>query len=146
MTVSSAENGTSVARATEERRLTVLVFSDDSATRREIISSIGRRPARDLPMLEVEEKATADAVVERVEQGGVTAMILDAETPKEGGMSLARRLKTTIYHCPPVLMMIARPQDRWLATWSEADAVASYPVDPRELQEALSGLLRARLS
>lgn len=144
MTVTSAQEGT--GPAADEGRLTVLVFSDDPATRREIISSVGRRPARDLPLVELVEVATADAVVERVEAGGIAALVLDAETPKEGGMAVARRLKTSIYDCPPILLMIARPQDRWLATWSESDAVASYPVDPRELQEALAGLLRARLS
>jgi DNA-binding response OmpR family regulator len=61
-------------------------------------------------------------------------------------MALTRRLKTSVFRCPPVLLLIARPQDRWLATWSEADSVASYPIDPRELQESLSSLLRARLS
>ena len=61
-------------------------------------------------------------------------------------MALTRRLKTTVYQCPPLLLLIARPQDRWLATWSEADTVAAYPINPRELQESLSALLRARLS
>ncbi|MGO1510991.1 MAG: hypothetical protein ACTHXO_10615 [Actinomycetaceae bacterium] len=145
MTVISAEQA-AAPETTDEARLTVVVFSDDSATRREIISSVGRRPARDLPLVDLVETATADAVVERVEAGGVAALVLDSEAQKEGGMAIARRLKTSVYRCPPILLMIARPQDRWLATWSESDAVASYPVDPRELQEALSGLLRERLS
>ncbi|MGC5627108.1 hypothetical protein ACPYO6_02525 [Georgenia sp. Z1344] len=146
MTVTRADHGAEPAKDVDEGRLRVLVFSDDSATRREIVSSVGRRPARDVPLVDLVETATAEAVVEAVEAGGIAALVLDAEAAKEGGMSLTRRLKTSVYNCPPVLLMIARPQDRWLATWSEADAVATYPVDPRELQEALSGLLRERLS
>ncbi|MGC5616308.1 hypothetical protein [Georgenia sp. Z1491] len=146
MTVTRTDQGAESTGEVGEARMTVLVFSDDSATRSQIVSSVGRRPARDLPLVDLVETATADAVVSRVEAGGVDALVLDAESPKEGGMSLSRRLKTSVYRCPPVLLMIARPEDRWLATWSEADAVATYPVDPRALQEALSGLLRERLS
>jgi DNA-binding response OmpR family regulator len=146
MTISSAHSGAPEAPTSGEGRLTVLVHSDDSATRAEIVRSIGLRPARDIPAVELVEVATPAAVVERVEAGGIAALVLDGEAPKEGGMALTRRLKTSVFRCPPVLLLIVRPQDRWLATWSEADSVASYPIDPRELQESLSSLLRARLS
>jgi hypothetical protein len=43
-----------------------------------------------------------------------------------------------------VLLIIGRPDDGWLATWSGADAVISHPVDPRALANALAGLMRQR--
>jgi hypothetical protein len=45
-----------------------------------------------------------------------------------------------------VLVLIGRPQDAWLASWSRADAAVSHPVDPVALNEALAGLLRQRLA
>jgi hypothetical protein len=43
-----------------------------------------------------------------------------------------------------VLLIIGRPDDGWLATWSRADAVVSHPIDPGALAEALAGLMRQR--
>lgn len=54
-------------------------------------------------------------------------------------------MKDEIYGCPPVLVLIGRPQDTWLAAWSRADAAISQPVDPVALAGAVATLLRARL-
>jgi len=43
-----------------------------------------------------------------------------------------------------VLIVIGRPDDEWLATWSRADAVISHPIDPGALAQALAGLMRQR--
>ena len=40
--------------------------------------------------------------------------------------------------------MIGRADDRWLATWSKADAVISHPIDPVALARELAALMRAR--
>ena len=45
-----------------------------------------------------------------------------------------------------MLVLIGRPQDAWLATWSRADAAVSHPLDPVRLAETVAGLLRARVS
>ena len=45
---------------------------------------------------------------------------------------------------PPVLVLIGRPQDAWLATWSRADAAVTLPVDPVEFASALASLLRRK--
>jgi DNA-binding response OmpR family regulator len=41
-------------------------------------------------------------------------------------------------------VLIARRDDRWLATWSQADAVVPHPIDAPELTEAVAELLRRR--
>jgi hypothetical protein len=46
--------------------------------------------------------------------------------------------------CPPTLVLIARRDDAWLATWSQADAVVAHPIDAPELTEAAARLLRGR--
>ncbi len=48
-----------------------------------------------------------------------------------------------MYQCPPVLILTARPQDAWLATWAQADAIVQAPIDPLKIQEAVAELLRA---
>jgi DNA-binding response OmpR family regulator len=72
--------------------------------------------------------------------------ILDGEAAPSGGMGLARQLKHEIYRCPPILVLIGRPQDAWLATWSLADAAVAHPLDPAALANAVAGLMRLRLS
>jgi DNA-binding response OmpR family regulator len=59
-------------------------------------------------------------------------------------MGVSRQAKDEIYNCPPVLLVIGRADDRWLATWSKADAVISHPIDPVALARELAALMRAR--
>lgn len=61
-------------------------------------------------------------------------------------MGLARQLKDEIFNCPPILVLIARPQDAWLATWSRADAVSAHPINAVLLADAVTGLLRGKLT
>jgi DNA-binding response OmpR family regulator len=121
---------------------TVLVYSDDANTREQV----GRRPAADLPPVEFVECATMPAVLTELERGGIDACVLDGEANPAGGMGVCRQIKDEIFHCPPVMVLIARPQDAWLATWSRADAAATLPVDPVALSEALVTLLRRRVA
>jgi DNA-binding response OmpR family regulator len=127
-----------------ERTLTVLVYSDDAATRAAVIAALGRRPAADLPFVECHEFATEPALVRRLDQGGVDLAILDGEAVPSGGMGIARRMKNEIYAAPPVLLITGRPQDAWLATWSQAEAVVPHPIDPVLLAQAAAVLLRSR--
>jgi DNA-binding response OmpR family regulator len=125
---------------------TVLVYSDDANTREQVRLAVGRRPASDVPPVEFIECATLPAVIGALERGGIDVCVLDGEASPAGGMGVGRQLKDEIFNCPPVLVLIGRPQDAWLATWSRADAAVTLPVDPVELAPALAGLLRHRLS
>jgi hypothetical protein len=71
-------------------------------------------------------------------------MVLDGEAQPAGGMGVSRQAKDEIYNCPPALLVIGRADDRWLATWSRADAVVSHPIDPVALARELAALMRAR--
>jgi DNA-binding response OmpR family regulator len=125
---------------------TVLVYSDDANTREQVRLAVGRRPATDVPRVEFLECATSPAVLAALENGGVDVCVLDGEAVPVGGMGLCRQIKDEIYACPPVLLLIGRPQDAWLATWSRAEQAVTHPVDPVELADALAGLLRRRLA
>ncbi|MFD6847491.1 hypothetical protein ACFWC2_19370 [Streptomyces diastaticus] len=121
---------------------TVLVYSDNSATREQVRLAAGRRPAADVPPVRYVECATLPAVLRELEHGGVDACVLDGETSPVGGMGVCRQLKDEIFQCPPVLLLMGRPQDAWLATWSRADAAVTLPVEPVEFAAALASLLR----
>ena len=106
--------------------------------------ALGRRPAAGLPLLEYVECATEPALIARMDAGGIDLAVLDGEAVPAGGLGICRQLKDEIYRCPPVLVLVGRPQDAWLATWSRADASVSHPLDPAELAAAAAGLLAGR--
>lgn len=122
----------------------VVVYSHDADTRAEIKLAIGRRPAADVPEAEIVEVATAPALFRLLDAGGIDVMVLDGEAQPAGGMGVCRQAKDEIYQCPPVLLIIGRADDRWLATWSQADAVISHPIDPAALARELAALMRSR--
>lgn len=124
----------------------VLLYSDDRVTREQVRLALGKKVASDLPELDVFEVATQPVVLQTMDAGGVDLVILDGEATPSGGMGLCHQLKNEIKDCPPVLLLVARVADAWLATWSEADAITPYPVDPVRLPAAAAELLRARLS
>ena len=126
--------------------MTVLVYSDDVNTRQQVRLALGRRPAPELPSVEILECATQPAVIAALEAGGVDVCVLDGEAVPAGGMGICRQIKDEIYQCPPVLVLIGRPQDGWLATWSRADAVVSHPLDPLAVADAVASLMRYRLA
>lgn len=128
------------------RTTKVLVYSDDSITRDQVLRALGRRPSPELPRLEYLECATEPAVIAAMDAGGIDLAILDGEAVPSGGMGIARQLKDEIYKCPPILVLVGREQDAWLATWSRAEAVVAHPIDPATLASAAAGLLRHRLA
>ena len=131
--------------ASKTAPLNVLVYSDDTDTRQQVILALGRRPHPDLPELEYVEVATEPVVIATVDAGGLDLLILDGEAVPAGGMGIAKQLKDEVYDCPPVLVLTGRPQDAWLATWSRAEAAVPHPLDPIQLAESVVGVLRSRV-
>ncbi|MEJ7707920.1 MAG: hypothetical protein WKF82_12020 [Nocardioidaceae bacterium] len=120
----------------------VLVYSDDVHTRSGVQLALGKRPHPDLPDIDYVECATEPVVIATMDAGGIDLAILDGEATPAGGMGICRQLKDEIYQCPPVLVLIGRVEDGWLATWSRADAAVRHPIDPLVLAEAVTRLLR----
>lgn len=132
------------APAPEGRTQLVVVYSDDAAVRDQIRGALGRRPAADLGRVEWAECSTGAQVIAAVDAGGVDLCVLDGEAWPTGGMGLAKQMKDELPDCPPTLLIIARRDDSWLATWSQADGVVAHPIDPPELTTVASDLLRRR--
>jgi len=123
---------------------TVLVYSNSAEVRAQVRTAVGRRPAPDTGRIEWVECETNAQVVEQIDEGGLDLVIVDGEAQPTGGMGLARQFKYEIADCPPVVVLIARPQDGWLASWSLADAVIHMPLDPIEAAAVVAEQLRRR--
>jgi DNA-binding response OmpR family regulator len=129
----------------DDEVLRILLYASDRTTRQNVRLALGRKVALDLPSVRVLEVATQAAVISAMDAGGIDLAILDGEAVP-GGMGLCRQLKDEILRCPPILVLIGRPDDAWLATWSRADGAVSHPVDPIRLPAAVAALLRPRMS
>ena len=122
----------------------IIVYSDDSVVRQNIVGALGKRVSADLPEHEILEFATGPALRLYLDQKGKADLfILDGEAVPEGGMGIARQLKDEIFNCPPVLLIVGRIQDNWLASWSRAEDVLVHPIDPFTFAKRVAALLKS---
>ena len=121
---------------------TVLVFSHRPEVREAIITAVGRRPAPDVGRVRFLEVAGIAEVLAAADAGQIDLAILDGEAQPTGGMGVSRQLKNEIDDCPPIIVTVRRRDDRWLATWSQADAVLVHPLDPLTAAETVADVLR----
>jgi DNA-binding response OmpR family regulator len=122
--------------------LTVLVLSHRPEVREAIIVAVGRRPAPDLGRVTFLEASGIAEVLVAADAGSIDLAILDGEAQPTGGMGVSRQLKNEITDCPPIIVSVRRRDDRWLATWSQADAVLVHPLDPLTAAETVADVLR----
>lgn len=89
----------------------------------------------------VTEVATPHRALALLDEGQLyDVVVADNDTAPEGGFSLCREIKARGQMrraMPPVVLLLARPQDRWLARWAQADAHVLKPADPFDLLEVL---------
>ena len=70
-------------------------------------------------------------------------IVADNDTRPSGGFHLSREVKARAQMgatMPPVMLLLARDQDRFLANWSQADAYMVKPIDPFDLEEVVRSL------
>jgi DNA-binding response OmpR family regulator len=118
------------------------VFSHRAPVRESITNAVGRRPAPDVGRVKFLEVGGVAEVLAAMDSGQVDLAILDGESQPTGGMGLCRQLKNEITNCPPIVVAVQRRDDRWLATWSQADAVLVHPLDPLTAAETVADVLR----
>jgi DNA-binding response OmpR family regulator len=124
--------------------LKILVFSHRPEVRERIVTAVGRRPAADIDRVTYHESDSISDVLMEMDSGTVDLAILDGEAQPTGGIGLCRQLKNEIDDCPPIVIAIRRKDDRWLATWSQADAVLVHPLDPLAAAETVADVLRTK--
>ena len=125
---------------TDTQRITLLVYSSRPAIRERVRSALGTRPA---PGVEVEivEASTGAEVVAICDEGGIDVALLDGEAAPTGGLGLCRQLKDELDNPPPVLVLVGRRDDAWLATWCRAEGVVQHPVDAMQITDAVLALV-----
>jgi CheY-like chemotaxis protein len=124
----------------DRRRATVLVYSSSATTRARILGALGVHPSPDLE-LTYAEATVGSEVVARCDEGGIDLAILDGEAAPTGGIGLCRQLKDELDAPPPVLLLVGRRDDAWLATWARAEGVTAHPVEAVRMTEAVLRLL-----
>ena len=125
----------------------VLVFSDDRTVRAQVRLALGSRVARDLPEIEILEVATQGALLRTLDAATDSALMnFDGNAQPSGGFGLAHQVKEEYADCPPVMLLVSREADAWLASWSRAEAVAPFPIDPVTMPVQAATLIRARLA
>jgi len=124
------------------RAVRVLLVSPDVSARdlmRVAVGSLERRLGEPLSFLDAPdgEKGAALGLRERPD-----AVVAEEIASRAGGFSLARDLRgASEPYLGPIVLLLERRQDAWLARWSGADAWFVKPVDPFELADRLVELM-----
>ena len=122
-------------------KLQIIIYSSNRLTRDQVRLALGKKIAADLPEIQVSEFATYDAAAKAIEENHYDVGVFDAESVP-GGMGLVHQINDEIKTPPPVLLLVARAADVWLATWSNASAVSAYPIDPTRLPGEVAQVVR----
>ena len=123
----------------------VLLVSADRSSRelmRVSVGSLERRLGEPLTFLDAEngEEGARIGLRERPD-----AVVADEIASRAGAFSLAKDLRGAADpYLGPIVILLERKQDAWLARWSGADAWFVRPVDPFELADTLVELLTSR--
>lgn len=116
----------------------ILLVSGGPSLTRQVTTAL---PA-DADVLEVRTPQRALALLDEGEHT-FDVILGDADTHPTGGFYLTREVRARMtdgHELPPVILMIARPQDEYLCRWAQADAWIVKPVDPFDLAELLAAV------
>lgn len=101
-----------------------------------------------MPDFELAEVRLPQQALALLDQGRhFDILIADNDTWPTGGFALSREVKARSAmgkDMPPVLLLLARDQDRWLSDRSGADTYILKPVDPFDLAETVRALVEER--
>lgn len=139
----------SVVRTTHDSQdpaqpVRIAVYSDRRALREDVRAAIGSSLGRDYPSVELTDFATAPILIRALHNREFDLCLLDGETAPLGGIGLAYQIRNEVDNPPPLVLMLARRDDAWLATWSKADEVVPLPIDPLQLPATVSRILSER--
>ncbi len=117
----------------------ILVASDAPSVRAEVISAVGG------PDTEILEVRSGPAVTLAVEEYETDLVVVDLQMGNMGGMAvcLDLRLEESYGRIPhvPVLMLLDRRPDVFMARRSGAEGWLVKPLDPRRIRRATTTLL-----
>jgi CheY-like chemotaxis protein len=121
---------------------TILVAADAAWVRNRVRTALAGLSTQ---VVEVER---GQDVRDVVAAGGVDLVVLDLQIENMGGIAVAidLRLEASGGRAPtvPVLLLLDREHDRFLAKRADVDAVLVKPIDAGTLRRTVDGLLAAR--
>jgi DNA-binding response OmpR family regulator len=127
------------------RRVRILLVSPDPSSRdlmRVAVGSLERRLGEPLSFLDATDGKNGATIGLRENPDAVVA---DEIASRAGAFSLAKDLRGAAEpYLGPIVILLERRQDEWLARWSGADAWFVKPVDPFELADRLVQLIGER--
>jgi CheY-like chemotaxis protein len=122
----------------------VLLVSADPKVREMmslVIRSVGRSlgPNQSLDFIEARDGVSGIA---RAWKENPDVVVADEITSRAGAFALAKDLTgAEPPHHARIVVLLERPQDAWLASWSGADAWFAKPVNPFELADVVAGFM-----
>ena len=123
----------------------ILLVSPDPSSRdlmRVAVGSLERRLGEPLSFLDAPDGKQGATIGLREHPDAVVA---DEIASRAGAFSLAKDLRGSPEpYRGPIVILLERRHDAWLARWSGADAWFVKPVDPFELAESLFRLIGER--
>ncbi|WP_029137039.1 response regulator transcription factor [Nakamurella lactea] len=122
----------------------VLVYSNRAEVRADIMAAIGRRPAPDVGRIDFLECDGVADVLFAIDSHIPSVVVLDGEAQPTGGIGISRQIHQESDDIPPVVLVVGRAADRWLATWAKADEVLVTPLDPVTTADTVAAVLRRR--
>jgi len=137
----SAAAGTSITGVSNP---VLLVYSHRPEVRERIMTAIGRRPAPDVGRVDYLECSAVHEVMMATQAQAADVLILDGEAQPTGGIGISRQIHQEAAVVPPVVIVVRRADDRWLATWAGADEILVFPLDPVTAADSIARLLRRR--
>ena len=118
----------------------VLLVCDNPRITAQVTSALIGDPSTDLMQVRTPERAVA-----LLDEGEVFDLVVgDNDTAPSGGYFLAREIKARVQmgrDMPPVVLFLARPQDRFLSNWSQADVYIVKPIDPFDFRKVAESLV-----
>ncbi len=120
----------------------VLVVSDNEMER--LRATTAMRSSADIEIVECTSPKQAQKLVE---VGDIDVLVVDGDIAPKGGYSFLYEVRAWgELHgrsTPPALVLAAREQDRFIATWSGANEIVFKPVDPFAVARIVAGLVGA---
>jgi DNA-binding response OmpR family regulator len=129
---------------TREHRVHVLIVTSGSQVTRQVLTALA-----DGPSVSYDEVWSPQRALALLDEGETAydIVVADNDTTPTGGFYLVREMKARVrmgQAMPPVVLLVAREQDDYLARWAETDAWVLKPVDSFDLAEAIEALVERR--
>jgi DNA-binding response OmpR family regulator len=121
----------------------VLLVASDQRVRERLRLALERLEVtgEEVDFLEVPDGDQALALAEAEHPDLV---VVEVGVTPYGAFGLARDIKAAPEVSCPVIVVLERPQDEWLARWSGADAMVNRPIDPFQLAKVARRLVEER--